>query len=94
MKNIKLEKGKYLMNFNLKMLNKKLKIQTNKKIKIPTFHFCIVNYRHKSLYLQSTHKITTQNKINKSYTYLLQLNKVNDVQNVRKKFAEFLQPTK
>ena len=35
----------------------------------------------------------TQNEINESYTYLLQLNKVNDILNVKKKFVEFLKPT-
>ena len=36
------------------MLNKKFKIQSNKKTKIPTYHFCIVNYQLKSLYLKSS----------------------------------------
>ena len=47
-------KGKYFINFNFKMLNKKLKIQNFKKTKISIYHFCMVIYRSKSLYLQST----------------------------------------
>ena len=66
-------KGKIFnkLKINLKILYKKLKIQSNKKTEIPTHHFCIVNYRPKSLCLQSTFKkkyITIQNKMNKSYT--------------------------
>ena len=48
------QKQKYLINFDLKMVNKKFKIQNNMKTKSPMYHFCIVNYRPKILYLQST----------------------------------------
>ena len=61
-------KGKYSMKFNLKTFTQKLKIKSNKAIKIPSYYFCVENYWPNlcvfTIYLKDY--ITTQNK---SYTY-------------------------